>query len=146
MVGISRGTFHITLLTPRAKLLDCKAGSVVLPFEDGQWGIMRNHCPVLAKLGQGVMQVREIPDRGDAFYIVEGGFVRVSENHATVLAYDVLTFEDMPKDRVQEIISKAKGVMVGKDYISTQLQQVDYRRSQLIVRMAELAEILKADQ
>jgi hypothetical protein len=44
------------------------------------------------------------------------------------------------------MVSKAKGIMVGKDYISTQLQQVDYRRSRLIVRMAELADILKPDQ
>jgi len=145
MVGISRGTFRLTLLTPKAKLLDCRAGSIVLPFEDGQWGILRNHCPTLAKLGQGVMQVREIPDRGDAFYILEGGFVRVSDNNITVLAYDVLTFENMPEDHVLELVSRAKSVMVGAEYIRTQLQQVDYQRSRLIVRMAELTDILSPD-
>ncbi len=141
MVELTHGLFRVILLTPKAKLLDCRAGSLVVPAYDGQRGILRNHCPMLAKLTLGIMEVRQILDKPDSFYILEGGFVRVTENHVTVLAYDAMTFEGMPAERVQQIISEAQAVLVGKEYIRTQRGQVDVRRSRLIVRMAQLAGI-----
>lgn len=139
MVGLTRGLFRVILLTPKANLLDCRAGSVILPAHDGQRGILRNHCPMLAKLSLGILQIREIVDRPDAFYILEGGFVRVTENHVTILAYDAMTFEGMGKEEVQKIVSDAQSVLVGKEYIRTQRKEVDEARSRLIVRMAGLA-------
>ena len=141
MVGISRGIFRVILLTPRAKLLDCRAGSLVIPAHDGQRGILRNHCPMLAKLSMGILQVREIANRPDAFYILQGGFVRATENHVTVLAYDVTTFEGLDEEKIQKMVSEAQSVIVGKEYIRTQRQEVDVDKARLIVRMAQLAGI-----
>ena len=139
MVGLSRGKFRIVLLTPKAKLLDSRCGSVVLPAHDGQLGILRNHSPLLSELGFGVMQVREIPDRLDAFYIINGGFVRISENHVTVLAYDVTTFEGMEPKTVEKLVSHAHSVVVGQDYIRSQQEAIDQKKAKFIVHMAELA-------
>jgi F-type H+-transporting ATPase subunit epsilon len=141
MVGLSHGKFRIVLLTPRAKLLECRCGSVVLPAHDGQVGIMRNHCPMLSELGFGIMQVREIAERGDAFFIINGGFVRVSENHVTVLAYDVTTFEGMDAEAVDRLVSHAHSVVAGQNYIRTQQEGIDYQVAKYIVHMAELASI-----
>lgn len=141
MVGLSVGRFRIVLLTPKAKLLDVRCGSVVLPAHDGQLGIMRNHCPMLSELGFGIMQVHEIVDRPDAFFIIEGGFVRVSENHVTVLAYDVTTFEGLDSKEAQDMVSHAHSVVAGQDYIRSQQDAVDLRKAKFIVRMAELASI-----
>lgn len=139
MVGISRGIFRVILLTPKAKLLDCRAGSLILPAHDGQRGVLRNHCPMLAKLSLGILQVREIMDRPDSFYILEGGFVRVTENHVTILAYDAVTFEEMDKEEVHKMVSDAQNIVVGKEYIRRQRREVDVDRARLIVRMAQLA-------
>lgn len=139
MVELTRGLFRLILLTPTSKLLDCGAGSVIVPASDGQWGILRNHCPMLAKLTLGILQVRQIMERPDAFYILEGGFVRVTENHVTILAYDVLTFEGMNPEQAQRMVSEAQGALAGKEYIRTQRGKVDVERSRLIVRMARLA-------
>ena len=139
MVGLTRGIFRTILLTPKAKLLDCRAGSLILPAHDGQRGILRNHCPMLAKLSLGVLQVRDITNRPDAFYILEGGFVRVTENHVTILAYDAITFEGMDPEEIRHMISDAQSVIVGKEYIRTQRKEVDMERARLIVRMAHLA-------
>jgi ATP synthase F1 epsilon subunit len=145
MVGLSRGKFRIVLLTPKAKLLDARAGSVVLPAHDGQMGILRNHCPTLATLGFGIMQVHEMIDRPDAFYIVEGGFVRISENHVTVLAYDVTTFEGKDPKTVETMVSHARSVVAGQDYIRSQQESIDQRKAVFIVKMAEKALIESAD-
>ena len=141
MVGLSHGKFRVVLLTPKAKLLETRVGSVVVPAHDGQMGILRNHCPTLAELGFGIMQVREIADRPDAFYIIEGGFVRISENHVTVLAYDVTTFEGKDPEAVESMISHARSVVAGQEYIRSQQESIDHRKAAFITQMAELASV-----
>jgi len=145
MVGLGYGKFRIVLLTPKAKLLDARVGSVVVPAHDGQMGILRNHCPTLAKLGFGMMEVREIADRPDAFYIIEGGFVRISENHVTVLAYDVTTFEGKDPKEIEAMVSRAQSVVAGQEYIRTQQESIDRRKAEFITKMADLASITSPD-
>ena len=145
MVGLSRGKFRVVLLTPKAKLLDAKVGSVVVPAHDGQMGILRNHCPTLAALGFGIMQVREVVERPNAFYIIEGGFVRISENHVTVLAYAVTTFEGKDTEAVESMISHAQSVVAGQEYIRSQQESIDSRKAGFIVQMAELASVKSSD-
>ena len=145
MVGLSRGKFRVVLLTPKAKLLDAKVGSVVVPAHDGQMGILRNHCPTLAALGFGIVQVREIVERSNAFYLIEGGFVRISENHVTVLAYAVTTFEGKDTEAVESMISHARSVVAGQEYIRSQQESIDSRKAGFIVQMAELASVKSSD-
>jgi F-type H+-transporting ATPase subunit epsilon len=141
MVGLLHGKFRIVLLTPKAKLLDCRCGSVVLPAHDGQLGILRNHCPMLSKVGFGIMQVHEIVDRSDAYFIINGGFVRVSENHITVLAYEVRTFEGMSQEDAERLVSEAQSVVAGQNYIRSQQDVLDQKMAKYIVHMAEMAAI-----
>lgn len=141
MVGLSLGKFRVALLTPKASLLDCRAGSLVLPGNDGYFGVLRNHCPMLGTLSRGIMQVREIPGRSDAFFVVEGGFVRVAENHVTVLAYEVTTFEEKDEKTIEKILYHARSVAAGQAYIRSQQDAIDVDKARLIVHMAELAGI-----
>jgi F-type H+-transporting ATPase subunit epsilon len=141
MVGLSTGNFRVVLLTPAAKLLDCKAGSVVLPGHDGLMGILRNHAPMLCKMGLGIMEVKEIPGREDAFFLINGGFARVSENYLTVLAYDVTTFEGMERSEAEQMVSEARSIIVGKAYIRAHMEEVDVEKAALLVKMGRLSSI-----
>ena len=147
MVGLSHGKFRVVLLTPKASLLDCRVGSLVLPGNDGYFGVLRNHCPMLCTLNRGIMQVREIPDRADAFYVVDGGFVRVGENHVTVLAYEITTFEGLDEKATEQMLYHASSVAAGQEYIRSQQQAIDVQKARMIVQMAKLAGIeLAAEQ
>ncbi len=137
MVGFFSGVFRVVLLTPHGRLLDCRAGSVVLPGHDGQLGILRNHAPMLVKLGVGLMRIEGIAGRSDACFVVDGGFVRVSENNVTVLAYDVITFEGMDKEMAEEMFSRARSVVHGGDYIR-QIDDLDVKKASLIVKMGQM--------
>jgi F-type H+-transporting ATPase subunit epsilon len=146
MVGLAAGTFRSVLLTPGGKLLDCRAGSVLLPVHDGLMGVLRNHAPMLCKLGLGIMQVKNIPDRDDAFFLIDGGFARISENHVTVLAYDVMTFEEMGLHEAETIVAKAKEIVIASGYYSTQTgQEVDIERARLVVKLGALSSVLAED-
>lgn len=142
MVEYSSGIFKVTLLTPEAKILECRAGSLILPGYDGQFGILRNHAPMLCKLGMGIMQVKDIPGRDGAFFLVNGGFVRVSENNVTVLAYEVTTFEGMERAEAEKILAHAKSVVVGKAYIRSQIEAMDHGKAAMLVKLGQYSALM----
>jgi ATP synthase F1 epsilon subunit len=140
VVGIvTKPVLRVVLLTPKAKLVDCRAVSVIIPCSDGERGILRNHCPMLTGLNRGIMQIHEIPDRPDMYFVLEGGFARFSENNLTVLAYDAITFNDVNPEKVKEMISHAQGVITGQGYSQASMGQPEITRNRLILRMAEMS-------
>jgi F0F1-type ATP synthase epsilon subunit len=97
---------------------------------------------MLCKIGLGIIQVKEIHDREDAFFLVNDGFVRISENFIIVLSDDVTTFEGQGEEQSEEMLSKAKSHLAGGAYITAQTgQAVDMQKAKLIVKMAEMATI-----
>jgi F-type H+-transporting ATPase subunit epsilon len=143
--GTPSTSLKVVLLTPRSKLLDCRAEGVVIPCSDGMRGILHNHCPLLSSLQLGIMQVQGISDKQDktkAWFILEGGFACFSENSLTVLAYDAITFEGLAPEKVQDMISKAKSAVSSQEAIKTQDERLDMTRNRLIVRMAEMASLI----
>ena len=140
MVSIAaKPVLHVVLLTPKAKLLDCRAVSAIIPCTDGERGILRNHCPLLTGLGWGIMQVKDIHDRQDAYFVLEGGFARFSENNLTILAYDAITFDGVSPEKVKQMISHAQGAIAGQDYTALHTGESDIKRSRLVLRMAEMS-------
>ncbi len=144
MVRISSGFFRCVLLTPTGKVLECRTTALVLPVHDGLMGVLRNHSPMLCKLGKGIVQVRDIPEKGDAFYLIDGGFARISENSVTVLTYEVVTFEGMDRETAEHLLSRAKSVVVGGDYIR-QTEQMEGDKAALLVKMSEMAGIMSEE-
>ncbi len=140
MVRISTGTFRFVLRTPQGTLIDCRSGSLIFPAHDGLQGVLRNHAPMLCKMGLGIIQVKDIHDRDDAFFLINSGFARISENFITVLSHDVTTFEGLSDEESEKLLSKAKSNVAGGAYFSSQTgQTVDIQKAKLIVKMAELA-------
>jgi F-type H+-transporting ATPase subunit epsilon len=137
MVGWATGVFRFVLLTPQGKLLDCRAGSVVVPGHDGQLGVLRNHAPLLCKLGLGLVRVEQIVGRENACFVVNGGFARVSENHMAVLAYDVTTFEDMEPHEIQALLAQARDTIAAGS--KGQADPAEVQKARLILRMARYA-------
>ena len=144
MVRISSGFFRCVLLTPTGKVLDCRTSGLVLPVHDGLMGVLRNHSPMLCKLGKGILQVRDIPEKGDAFYLIDGGFGRISENFVTVLTYEVVTFEGMERETAEHLVSRAKSVVVGGGYIR-QTEKMASDKAALLVKMGEMTGIISEE-
>jgi F0F1-type ATP synthase epsilon subunit len=123
-------------------MIDCRSGSLIFPAHDGLQGILRNHAPLLCTIGLGIIQVKDIHDKDDAFFLVNKGFARISENYITVLSHDVTTFEGLSDEESEELLSKAKSNVAGSAYFSTQTgEAVDLQKAKLIVKMAEMADL-----
>lgn len=142
MVKISTGTFRFVLRTPQGTLIDCRTGSLTFPSHDGLQGVLRNHAPMLCKIGLGIMQVKDIQGREDAFFLVNNGFARINENFIIVLSDDVTTFEGLEEEQSEEMLSKAKSHVAGGAYFTAQTgQKIDMQKAKLIIKMAEMAAI-----
>ncbi len=74
----------LEILTPERKLYSGDVYGVQLPGVDGSFEILDRHAPLIAALGKGKMKV--LKDKANAeHYTIEGGFVEVLNNKATVL-------------------------------------------------------------
>ena len=74
----------LEVLTPERKLYSGEVYGVQLPGIDGSFEVLNNHAPLIAALGKGKMKVLKDKSQND-FYNIEGGFVEVLRNKATVL-------------------------------------------------------------
>jgi len=144
------GKFQCVVLTPRAKLLDCKTQSITLSAHDGQMGVWQNHMPMLCKLGLGIMEVRDCITEDDqmpghAYFLVDGGFVRISNNVVTVLAYDVMTLTDIATVDAEKMREEA-GKLPGDNVLAMQQRKKAAQKAALIMQMAQISASQKKAQ
>lgn len=75
---------NVTLLTPEGKQFEGQAVSILVPALDGQMGILENHAPVIAALGEGVLEVRQ--DSQTVTYQIRSGLIEVQNNEVNILS------------------------------------------------------------
>jgi len=89
----------VRVVSPERIVFEGEASAVVAPAWDGQVGILPNHAPMLALVGQGVLSVERPGGGSDAFHVA-GGVLKVERNQVTVLteyAGDAPPPEPMPE-------------------------------------------------
>jgi F-type H+-transporting ATPase subunit epsilon len=132
-------TFRCIVLTPKAKLVDCKTHSVILPAHDGQVGILRNHMPMLVELGLGIMEIKASSEEEseapciDRMLLVDGGFASVSQNILTIMAYDVLDPKEIDPAKAQALLEKAQQ----EDSRTLAQRSRDIRKANLMLQLAQ---------
>jgi F-type H+-transporting ATPase subunit epsilon len=143
MASPTGSVFHVSFYTPQGKLYDGPAGLLIIPGHDGQWGLLRNHCPMMCVLGYGLVRIEQIPDHPNAYFLINGGFARFNENTATILAYDVTTFEGMDPQKAKDLVAHAHCVVDGTEPAEPQegLTLLNPRKAAMIVRMSQYARI-----
>ena len=86
-------TIALTLVAPAEEFFTYDARSISVPGEAGYLGVMPGHVPIIAKLKVGLVHI--ITGTGDSlWYGVTGGFFEMMENHATLLADEIITPEE----------------------------------------------------
>lgn len=80
--------FRLQVFTQEKKVVDELVTHVQAPGADGSFGVLADHAPLIAALGQGNLSITSA--EGTRTMDLSGGFMEVSNNMATVLA-DSLT-------------------------------------------------------
>jgi F-type H+-transporting ATPase subunit epsilon len=92
---------HIRLefVTPAQAIVHDDVDEVELPGEDGYFGVLPGHAPLLAALKTGIMWYRKGADKRFAF--VDGGFAEVLGDRVSILAQIAERAEDIDLQRAE---------------------------------------------
>lgn len=84
--------FRLLVYTQEKLVLDQQVTSVIAPGEEGYFGVLADHAPLIATLGSGIVTIKT--DTTERKARLSGGFMEVASNMATILAD---SFEDITK-------------------------------------------------
>jgi F-type H+-transporting ATPase subunit epsilon len=76
--------FRFSVISPQGTIYDGDTGSVTLPSSDGEITVLAGHMPLLAKLAEGEIVIRNAD--GDHTIVTGGGFLEVTREGAVVLS------------------------------------------------------------
>lgn len=74
----------LEILTPEKKLYSGDVYGVQLPGISGSFEVLDKHAPIVSALGKGNLKILKDKNSFEN-YIIQGGFVEVLNNKATVL-------------------------------------------------------------
>jgi F-type H+-transporting ATPase subunit epsilon len=99
---------HIRLefVTPERAIAHDDVDELQLPGEEGYFGVLPGHAPMLAALKTGEMWYRKGADRLYAF--VDGGFAEVLPDRVSILAQVAERAEDIDLQRAEAAVRRAE--------------------------------------
>jgi len=95
------------LVSPERLLLSEPVEMVVVPGEEGDFGVLPQHAPLISLVRPGVIQVYEGNQVKERIFVA-GGFAEVTPARCTVLAEQALPVEDIDRAEVDSMIKDAR--------------------------------------
>ena len=96
------------LVSPERLLASMQAAQVVIPGEEGDFGVLYGHMPVMSTLRAGVVEVSEDGNADPVKLFVGGGFVDVADDRVTVLAEDAVALADADAEKIAQDLKDAQ--------------------------------------
>ena len=126
-------TIRLEFVTPVRQLTDEDVDEVQLPGEDGFFGVLPGHAPLLAALAPGQMWYRKGTEKMYAF--VGGGFAEVVADRVSVLAPVAESAEEIDRARAEAAKRRAE------ERLQKAVPEIDFERA----RMALIRSIGRLD-
>ena len=104
-----KNVLTVNIVTPSGIVYDHRASMIVVPAMAGQLGIMANHEPIITPLEIGEIRVKRTDNPGHEDAIaVNGGFMEVRHNIASIVADSAERARDIDIDRAQSAKQRAE--------------------------------------
>jgi len=109
------GTVEFELVSPERLLLSEQVAMVVVPGEDGNFGVLPGHAPLISTVRPGVIDVYASRAEVSARIFIAGGFAEVTPERCTVLAEEAVPVGDIDREAAaQEVADLAEDVTDAK--------------------------------
>ena len=89
------GTVEFELVSPERLLLSEQVAMVVVPGEEGNFGVLPGHAPLISTVRPGVIDVYASRAEISSRIFVAGGFAEVTPERCTVLAEEAVPVGDI---------------------------------------------------
>lgn len=118
MADMQNGTFNFELVSPERKLISGPAKLVVIPGEEGDFGVLPGHSALVATIRAGVVEITMADSDAVQRIFIAGGFADVSPTNCTVLAEEAVNVNDLNQaDLEQTIRNLTEDMTMAKDAI-----------------------------
>lgn len=95
------------LVSPERLLLSEPVEMVVVPGEEGDFGVLPQHAPMIAMVRPGVIKVYEGGAVKESIFVA-GGFAEVTPERCTVLAEEAVPVADIDRARIDATLKDAR--------------------------------------
>ncbi len=100
-------TFKLEILTPNGEIFNASAISVVLPGEEGEFGVLAGHASLTTLLEAGVVDV-EKEDKSVESILINWGVVQVDEEKVIVLVEGAVAIRGESENDIAAALEDAK--------------------------------------
>ena len=99
------GTVEFELVSPERLLLSEQVAMVVVPGEEGNFGVLPGHAPLISTVRPGVIDVYATRAEVSSRIFVAGGFAEVTPDRCTVLAEQAVPVGDIDAAAVAQQVA-----------------------------------------
>lgn len=116
-------TFSLTILAAEKPFYEGECISLVIPTNDGQYGIQAHHTAMIAAIVPGVLKITT-PDGEESAAAVSEGIVKIENNQVLILVDTAEHPEEIDENRARRSAEQAKEAILQKrsiqDYYAAQ--------------------------
>lgn len=103
-------TFKLEILTPNGEIYNGQALSVVLPGEEGEFGVLAGHASLTTLLTSGVVDV-EKEDKTVESIVINWGVVQVDEEKVIILVEGAAAIRGANESEIAKSLEEAKALI-----------------------------------
>lgn len=111
----SEKSFHCKINTPDDTVFDGEVEGLILPGEEGSFGVLYNHTPYMAVLAPGSITIEQTGS--ERSMACGGGFAEVRDNDVTILAETAEFPEDLNREDVEATLRDARETLQSSDEV-----------------------------
>ena len=100
-------TFKLEILTPNGEIFNGDVISVVLPGEEGEFGVLAGHASLTTLLEAGVVDV-EKEDKTVEAIVINWGVVQVDEEKVIILVEGATAIRGESESEIAQALDEAK--------------------------------------
>ena len=104
---MAEGKVAFELVSPERLLLSEEVDMVVVPGDEGDFGVLVRHAPMISTLRPGVIQVHDGGAVTESIFVA-GGFAEVTPARCTVLAEEAVAVAEIDRAATEQRLSNAQ--------------------------------------
>jgi F-type H+-transporting ATPase subunit epsilon len=99
----------LEIVAPLGKIYEGEVKEITLPGEDGEFGVLDGHAPLVSTLKAGVVDIKK--DSGEELVAINWGYVEVTPEKVNIIVDEAVPLRTSQGHDIAEAVEKAKKLM-----------------------------------
>lgn len=99
---------HFNLVSPERQLAAREVHMVVVPGEDGDFGVLADHAPLMSTIRLGTIDIYDAETGAPERIFVGGGFAEIGEGGLTILAEEAVPVGELKPEAIARDLADAR--------------------------------------